>query len=162
MLTIGYSLHIVVFLGFALSQNIWFLYITYLGYNFLFLFSIGTSTYLRKICRREDLVPSLAMGISLAHLTAIVVPVVGAALWQQLGYKFPFLFGTVFIIISLWLTQKIDIAKQRVAGAPMPITLEHEADARWRAMARCWISTPPSRSPRLRWMPRMSWRPSRR
>jgi hypothetical protein len=57
-----------------------------------------------------------------------VVPVVGAALWAQLGYKFPFLFGTVFIIISLFLTQKIDISKQRVAGAPMPITLEHEAE----------------------------------
>ena len=68
------------------------------------------------------------MGVSLAHVTAIVVPVVGAALWAQLGYKFPFLFGTVFIIISLFLTQKIDISKQRVAGAPMPITLEHEAE----------------------------------
>ena len=78
MLTIGYCLHLTVFLGFALSQNIWLLYLTYLGYNFLFLFSIGTTTYLRKICRPEDLAPSLAMGVSLAHLTAIVVPIVGA------------------------------------------------------------------------------------
>ncbi|MGH2613642.1 MAG: MFS transporter [Thermomicrobiales bacterium] len=118
MLTVGYSMHIVVFLGFALSQNIWLLYVTYLGYNFLFLFSIGTTTYLRKICRREDLAPSLAMGVSLAHLTAVVVPVIGAALWARLGYQFPFLFGTVFIFISLWLTQKIDVARQRVPGAP--------------------------------------------
>ena len=51
MLTIGYCLHLLVFLGFALSQNIWLLYLSYLGYNFLFLFSIGTTTYLRKICR---------------------------------------------------------------------------------------------------------------
>jgi MFS family permease len=128
MLTAGYCLHLAVFLGFALSQNIWLLYLTYLGYNFLFLFSIGTTTYLRKICRPEDLAPSLAMGVSLAHVTAIVVPVVGAALWAQLGYKFPFLFGTVFIIISLFLTQKIDIPRQRVAGSPLPITLEHEAE----------------------------------
>jgi hypothetical protein len=125
ILTAGYSMHILVFLGFALSRNLWFLYLTYLGYNFLFLFSIGTSTYLRKICRREDLVPSLAMGVSLAHLTAIVVPVVGAALWERLGYQFPFLFGTVFIFISLWLTQKIDVPRQRVAGAP-PLAAERE------------------------------------
>ena len=118
MLTIGYSMHVLVFLGFALSRNIWFLYLTYLGYNFLFLFSIGTTTYLRKICRREDLAPSLAMGVSLAHLTAVVVPVIGAALWERLGYQFPFLFGTTFIFISLWLTQKIDVARQRVPGAP--------------------------------------------
>ena len=129
VLTAGYCMHLVVFLGFALSQNIWLLYLTYLGYNFLFLFSIGTTTYLRKICRPEDLAPSLAMGVSLAHVTAIVVPVVGAALWAQLGYKFPFLFGTVFIFISIFLTQKIDISKQRVAGAPLPITLTHEAEA---------------------------------
>jgi MFS family permease len=118
MLTVGYSMHILVFLGFALSQNLWFLYLTYLGYNFLFLFSIGTTTYLRKICRREDLAPSLAMGVSLAHLTAVVVPIVGAALWTRLGYQFPFLFGTVFIFASLWLTQKIDVVRQRAPGAP--------------------------------------------
>ena len=128
MLTVGYSLHLLVFLGFALSQNIWLLYLTYLGYNFLFLFSIGTTTYLRKICRREDLAPSLAMGISLAHFTAIVVPIVGAALWARLGYQFPFLFGTVFIFISLWLTQQIDIPKQRIAGAPPLADLRHEAE----------------------------------
>lgn len=128
VLTAGYLMHLAVFLGFAFSQNIWLLYLTYLGYNFLFLFSIGTTTYLRKICRPEDLAPSLAMGVSLAHVTAIVVPIVGASLWAQLGYKFPFLFGTIFIFISLWLTQKIDVQKQRVAGAPLPITLQHEAE----------------------------------
>ncbi|MDP9363417.1 MAG: MFS transporter [Chloroflexota bacterium] len=118
MLTVGYSLHLLVFLGFALSRNIWFLYATYLGYNFLFLFSIGTTTYLRKICRRQDLAPSLAVGVSLAHVTAVVVPVVGAALWERLGYQFPFLFGTAFIFVSLWLTQRIDVRRQRVAEAP--------------------------------------------
>ena len=134
MLTVGYSLHLLVFLGFALSQNVWFLYLTYLGYNFLFLFSIGTTTYLRKICRPQDLAPSLAMGVSLAHLTAIVVPIVGAALWERLGYQFPFLFGTVFIFASLWLTQKIDIPRQRIAGAPGTLPADEaereiEADA---------------------------------
>ena len=128
MLTAGYLMHLAVFLGFALSQNIWLLYVTYLGYNFLFLFSIGTTTYLRKICRPEDLAPSLAMGISMAHLTAIVVPIVGAALWERLGYQFPFLFGTVFIFISLWLTQKIDIPKQRIAGAPGFEETRHDAE----------------------------------
>jgi MFS family permease len=134
-LTIGYCLHLAVFLGFALSQNIWLLYLTYLGYNFLFLFSIGTTTYLQKICRPEDLAPSLAMGVSLAHLTAIVVPVIGAALWQRLGYQFPFLFGTIFIFISLWLTQKIDVPKQRIAGAPLPASMRHEAEEEMEADA---------------------------
>ena len=46
MLTINYCGHFVVFLGFALAQNLWLLYAFYLGYNFLFTFSIGTTTYL--------------------------------------------------------------------------------------------------------------------
>ena len=102
------------FLGFAFSPNVWFAYVFYLGYNFLFLFSIGTTTFIKKIARQEDLTPSLAMGVSLAHLTAIVVPVFGAALWDQLGYRFPFLFGTIFVVLSLYFTQKIDVEKQRV------------------------------------------------
>ena len=53
---------------------------------------------------------------------------VGAALWQRLGYQFPFLFGPIFIFISLWLTQKIDIPKQRIAGASLPPELRHEAE----------------------------------
>lgn len=111
-LTIAYVAHFFVFLGFALSKNVYLLYVFYLGYQFLFLFSVGTTTYLKKIARREDIAPSLAMGVSLAHLTAVIVPVIGAALWSRLGYQFPFLFGTVFVVISLILTQRINASTQ--------------------------------------------------
>lgn len=116
VLTVGYALHGVTFLGFALSNNVWMLYGFYILYNFLFLFSVGTTTYLRKISRREDLAPSLAMGVSLSHVTAIVVPIVGSALWDRLGYQFPFLFGTVFVVLSLIATQKINASKAELAA----------------------------------------------
>lgn len=117
MLTIAYILHFIVFVGFAFTQNVWMAYACYLGYLWLFLFYVGTTTYLRKIAKREDIPPSLAMGVSLAHLTAIIVPVIGAALWDRLGYQFPFLFGTVFVLLSLYLTQKIKTAPG-AASAP--------------------------------------------
>lgn len=116
-LTLAYCLHLVTFLGFALAPNVWFAYVAYLGYNFLSLFSIGTTTYIKKVARKEDLTPTLAMGVSLAHLTAVIVPIIGATLWDALGYRFPFLFGTVFVIASLYFTQKIDVAKQTVRQA---------------------------------------------
>lgn len=116
VLTIGYALHALTFLGFAFAPNVWFAYFFYLMYNWLFLFSIGTTTYLRKICRREDLAPSLAMGVSLAHLTAVVVPIFGAALWDRLGYQFPFIFGTVFVALSLYFTQRIERSKKELEG----------------------------------------------
>jgi predicted MFS family arabinose efflux permease len=115
VLTVAYVLHFIVFIGFAFSQSVWLLYVFYLGYLWLFLFYVGTTTYLRKIAHREDVPASLAMGVSLAHVTAIIVPIVGAALWSRLGYQFPFLFGTLFCVASLYLTQKIDIPRQRIA-----------------------------------------------
>jgi len=121
MLTINYCGHFVVFLGFALAQNVWLLYAFYLGYNFLFTFSIGTTTYLRKIARKEDIAPSLAMGVSWAHVAAVAVPVAGAALWSRYGYQFPFIFGTSFVLLSIYFTQKIDIGRQRMTPPP-PIT----------------------------------------
>lgn len=114
MLTINYCGHFIVFLGFALSQHVWLLYGFYLGYNFLFTFSIGTTTYLRKIARKADIAPSLAMGVSWAHVAAVGVPIFGAALWDRLGYQFPFLFGTAFVILSIIFTQKINVLKQRM------------------------------------------------
>jgi predicted MFS family arabinose efflux permease len=123
MLTINYCGHLIVFLGFALATDVRLLFLFYLGYNFLFTFSIGTTTYLRKIARREDIAPSLAMGVSWAHVAAVGVPIFGAALWEQLGYQFPFLFGTAFVLLSIYYTQKIDIAKQRVPDQPS-VTLE--------------------------------------
>ncbi|MCA9860670.1 MAG: MFS transporter, partial [Thermomicrobiales bacterium] len=111
-LTIAYIAHFFVFLGFALTRNVYLLYAFYLGYQFLFLFSVGTTTYLKKIAKREDIAPSLAMGVSLAHLTAVIVPIIGSALWSRLGYQFPFLFGTVFVVISLILTQRINASTQ--------------------------------------------------
>ena len=117
LLNVAYVLHLGLFIGFAFAPNVWVAYALYLGYNFTWLFSIGTTTYIKKICRPQDLAPSLAMGVSLAHVTAIVVPVVGAALWETLGDRFPFLFGTIFILASLYYTQKIDIARQRVPEA---------------------------------------------
>ena len=118
VLTVAYSLHLVTFLGFALAPNVWVAYGAYLLYQFLTLLSIGTTTYIKKVARREDLAPTLAMGVSLAHLTAIFVPVIGATLWDALGYQFPFFFGTIFVVGSLYFTQKIDIAKQTIRDLP--------------------------------------------
>lgn len=120
MLTINYCGHFVVFLGFALAQNVWLLYGFYIGYNFLFTFSIGTTVYLRKIARKADIAPSLAMGVSWAHVAAVGVPVLGAALWTQLGYQFPFLFGTSFVLLSLYFTQRINVEKQRMPDEGVP------------------------------------------
>jgi hypothetical protein len=41
----------------------------------------------------------------------------GVPLRVRLAYRFPSLFGTIFIFLSLYSTQKIDVRRQRIAGA---------------------------------------------
>jgi hypothetical protein len=78
-------------------------------------------------------------------VTAVVVPIVGAALWERLGYQFPFLFGTAFIFVSLWLTQRIDVERQRLADGP---TVAPDGAAE-RAPAGQVVEPPASGQPRL-------------
>jgi MFS family permease len=121
VLTVAYCLHFITFLGFALAPNIWVAYGCYLLYQFLTLLSIGTTTYIKKVAKREDLAPTLAMGVSLAHVTAIFVPIIGATLWDTLGYRFPFYFGLIFVVGSLFFTQKINIPAQTIRDQPSEI-----------------------------------------
>jgi hypothetical protein len=78
-------------------------------------------------------------------VTAVVVPIVGAALWERLGYQFPFLFGTAFIFVSLWLTRKIDVERQRTADGP-PVAVE---GATGREPVGQVVEPPASGQPRL-------------
>ena len=36
---------------------------------------MGSATYLRKVAIRDEIAPSLAMGVTLMHAAAIVVPI---------------------------------------------------------------------------------------
>jgi len=77
------------------------LYVLYCLDNLFFLGSIGLNTYLHRICLPEDLMPSLAMGISVNHAAAVAVPVIGGFLWAKLGYQTTFFGGAVVVAISV-------------------------------------------------------------
>ncbi|HAH87426.1 MAG TPA: hypothetical protein DCL60_08655 [Armatimonadetes bacterium] len=95
-----YAALIPVFLGYALVRQPFYLYILYVLDNLFFLGSIGLTTYLQKIALPEDLMPSLAMGVSMNHAAAVVVPLAGGYLWQNLGYPVTFMGGAVVVAVS--------------------------------------------------------------
>jgi hypothetical protein len=69
--------------------------------NVLFTFGVGFTTYLHRIVRPSELTPSLAMGTTMNHVAAVVIPVTGALLWQATGnYQVPFLVGAVISALS--------------------------------------------------------------
>ena len=130
MLTVGYLLHLVVFLGFAVAKHLAAL-CDVPGLQLpVPVFGIGTTTYLRKICRPEDLAPRFGDGHLITHLTAIVVtPSSARPLWARLSYQFPFLVRDVFIFASA-LADAEDRHPEaaRIAGAPGWAETRHEAE----------------------------------
>ena len=115
---------LVVFLGFALAGNVWLLFAFYLGYNFLFTFSIGTTTYLRKIARTRGhraerwrwASPGRTSRRSACRSSARRSGPSSATSSRSI-------FGTVFVMLSLYFTQKIDVLRQKVTD-PAPATLQ--------------------------------------
>ncbi len=97
-----------VFVGYATIRVPGVLYALYLIDNVLFSFSVGFTTYLHRIVRPADLTPSLAMGTTMNHIAAVVVPIGGALLWEYTdNYQMPFWVGAAVALVSLWSTNRL-------------------------------------------------------
>ncbi|MCP4024133.1 MAG: hypothetical protein GY729_19985, partial [Desulfobacteraceae bacterium] len=57
--------------------------------------------------------PSMAVGFTINHIAAVVLPVIGGFLWM-IDYKIPFLGGAFFSLLSLCLVQFIRTKKPKV------------------------------------------------
>jgi len=67
----------------------------------LFTASVGIQTYIRHTAPREDLSPSLAMGITWNHIAAVSVPLAAGLIWERYGYERIFLCGIGLALTSL-------------------------------------------------------------
>ena len=92
----------------------------YFADNLLFLGSIGLTTYLHKIADPSDVMPSLAMGISVNHAAAVIVPVVGGLLWTRLGYQVTFYGGAGIVALSVLAVCRMRISARRVISESPP------------------------------------------
>jgi predicted MFS family arabinose efflux permease len=103
--------------GFALANNVLLACFFYLIYAFVAPFSsIGGTTYLRKIALPQDVAPSLAMGVTLLHATAIVVPVAAGFILNFVGYQIPFFIACIFAVAAIFVTRRLDPKGQRSAA----------------------------------------------
>ncbi len=100
--------------GYALAPNPWLACFFYLIYSIISPLSfIGGSSYLRKIAVPQDVASSLAMGVTLLHATAIVVPVVAGYILNFTGYQIPFAIACGFALLNFVVTLRLDPVKQR-------------------------------------------------
>jgi MFS family permease len=76
-----------------------------------FCFTVSIRTFFQKIASPEDIAPSMAVGVTVNHIVAVIVPFVGGMMWMY-SRRLPFLLGVVFALGSLIMTSYI---KTRVA-----------------------------------------------
>jgi len=120
LMTLGYLGMLGCFLGFALWHDAVVATALYVVYNVVLLPEIGVSTYLKKVAAPADLRPSLATGVTMMHVPALIVPILGGTLWNAFGFEVPFLVGAIFIAGSLVATQFIPrhVVAPRLEPAP--------------------------------------------
>jgi len=100
-LTVGYTVLIFVFMGYAHIKYLPLLYILYCLDNMCFGFEVARTTYLDKIAPQEHIMQTISLGITMNHLSAIPVPIIGGFIWKKFGYSWTFMAGAAILLFSL-------------------------------------------------------------
>ena len=108
VLSLEYASLIFVFLAYAFAQSRWLVALLYILDHIFFNFAIAIRTYFQKVGDPRDIAPSMAVGFTINHIAAVVLPALGGQLWI-VNYRIPFVCGALFSMISLLAVQRIRI-----------------------------------------------------
>ena len=106
VLSVEYAGLILVFLTYAFTTSKVIVVLMYLFDHVLFNFAIAIRTYFQKVGDPQDIAPSMAVGFTINHIAAVVIPVLGGLAWM-VDYRIPFVVGAVMSAVSLCAVQKI-------------------------------------------------------
>jgi MFS family permease len=106
MLTMEYVSMIAIFAGYAFVQSAHMLYAFYVLDGIFFGLGIGISTYFQKVALPEDITANVGMGMTVNHISAVAIPLIGGLLWS-LGHQATFLMGSGMAVLSLVTVQFI-------------------------------------------------------
>ena len=106
--------YVIALSGYAFTRNVAVACACYVVYTFIApLSSMAAATYLRKVAIAEDIAPSFAMGTTMQHAAAIVVPVTAGIILNYAGYQIPFMIACGFACLNFIVTQRLDPVAQR-------------------------------------------------
>ncbi len=90
----------VIFVLYTVVTNLHALYAIYVIDNAMFVFKVALPTYANRIARKGERTQLLAMGVTMNHIGAVTLPLIGGALYAAWGYRFPFYCGAAVALIS--------------------------------------------------------------
>ncbi len=109
--------YVIALAGYAFTNNVIIACACYIVYTFITPLSpIASATYLQKIAAPEDVAPSFAMGTTMQHAAAIVVPVTTGFILNFVGYQIPFMIACGFACLTFLVTRRLDPDTQRSPG----------------------------------------------
>ena len=108
VLSLEYSSLLFIFIAYAYTDSKLIVAFLYILDHIFFNFAIAIRTYFQKVGDPRDIAPSMAVGFTINHIAAVVIPAIGGLLWL-VDYKIPFLAGAGMSIISLAAVQLIRI-----------------------------------------------------
>ncbi|MBC8208017.1 MAG: MFS transporter [Desulfobulbaceae bacterium] len=106
ILTIEYAGLVLVFLIYAFTQSKTVVIAMYILDHILFNFAMAIRTYFQKVADPQDIAPSMAMGFTINHIAAVVLPVLGGLAWM-IDHRIPFIAGAAMSLVSLVAVQWI-------------------------------------------------------
>lgn len=116
VLSLEYFSLIMIFTGYAFVESKAIIALLYVLDHIFFNFAMGIRTYFQKIGDPKDIAPSMAVGFTINHIAAVIIPALGGLMWI-LDYRIPFIAGAVMSAISLSLVQFIKYKKVMIAPA---------------------------------------------
>lgn len=108
VLSVEYGGLILVFLTYAFTDSKLIVTAMYIIDHVLFNFAIAIRTYFQKVGDPKDIAPSMAVGFTINHIAAVVMPALGGLVWM-VDYRIPFVAGAVMSLISLIAVQRIPL-----------------------------------------------------
>ncbi len=115
VLSMEYGALIFIFVAYAFVDSRLVVALLYIVDHIFFNCAIAIRTFFQKISEPADIAPSMAVGFTINHIAAVVLPAIGGMLWA-IDYRIPFLGGAVLSLVSLVLVQCIpgEIARHRL------------------------------------------------
>ena len=106
VLSLEYSALIIIFIGYAVVDDKYIAALLYILDHVFFNFVIGIKTFFQKIADPKDIAPSMAVGFTINHIAAVILPAAGGLLWL-IDYKIPFIAGALLSLLSFSAVQLI-------------------------------------------------------
>jgi predicted MFS family arabinose efflux permease len=108
ILSVEYCGIFCVFLGYAFTGSRMVAASLYILDFILFNFAVAINTYFQKVADPADIAPSMAVGFTINHIAAVVLPLLGGLLWM-VDYRIPFMAGALLAIVALGATRFIRV-----------------------------------------------------